>query len=148
MPDSSHRSPHFGFIFAILAAIFLSGVPLVLVDNSRGCMRRSRAMVARSMISQLAQAAAAYELDYAVYPPGDGTGSVFMAKCIQEKGAKKLPYYELSSDSLDSRGNLLTPFGDGKVYCYRAPGVQNPKSFDLWCEDEEGRADGINNWEK
>ena len=24
----------------------------------------------------------------------------------------------------------------------------DPSSFDLWCEDAKGRADGINNWEK
>ena len=34
-----------------------------------------------------------------------------------------------------------------KIVHYRYPGVRNPKSFDLWCEDLKGRPDGINNWQ-
>jgi hypothetical protein len=49
---------------------------------------------------------------------------------------------------LDARGNLVNPIGEGKIIFYCCPGVRNPKSFDRWCEDSKGRADGVNNWEK
>ena len=42
---------------------------------------------------------------------------------------------------------IPSPADTDRIVHYRCPGVHNPRSFDLWCEDTKGRADGINNWE-
>ncbi|MBV8879608.1 MAG: hypothetical protein JO332_06590 [Planctomycetaceae bacterium] len=47
---------------------------------------------------------------------------------------------------LGSKGDFLNPVNPDRILSYRCPGVHNPKTFDLWCEDADGRPDGINNW--
>jgi hypothetical protein len=122
----------------------------------------ARSGTASSLLGQLAQASKAYELDYAVYPKGDGKGSSDLVFYLQKKGAKQMPYFEFPLDMIDAgTKNVLNPvFGnDGDplasfVY-YRnnraggkaagggsvgtggsgaggAP-VWHPSSFDIWC---------------
>jgi len=77
---------------------------------------------------------------------GDGRGSSGLRIGLATPGAKKLPYFEFSPDSVDSNGNVRNPGDFEKLIHYAAPGLHNPKGFDLWCEDSKGRPDGINNW--
>lgn len=100
-----------------------------------------------AMISQLSQATKAYELDFGAYPPGDGRGSADLRKCLSLRGGK-CPYFEFPPDQVNTAGDIRRPVDDEKIVHYRCPGVHNPKTFDLWCEDSKGRPDGISNWEK
>ena len=93
------------------------------------------------MVDQLTQAAKAYELDHEAYPPGDGSGSVELAKLLANPG---YPYFEFDFEMLDEEGHIR--YGDLVVH-YRCPGVHNPSSFDLWMEDADGTRPGFNNWE-
>ena len=61
---------------------------------------------------------------------------------------KKYPYFEFKPDMLNGEGHirsLVAP--DSEIIHYRMPGTHNKMTFDLWCRDEDGRADGLNNWE-
>ena len=129
-------------VFLPLAWIFLSA-------HHGGESGRAREGVAASLISQLSQAAKAYELDYAVYPPGDGTGSKVLAEYLQRKGVKQMQYFEfdLAGPALSPAGDIRNPVNGEKIIYYRCPGLHNPKTFDLWCADSKGKADGIHNWE-
>jgi hypothetical protein len=100
------------------------------------------------MLNQLAQACKAYELDWGSYPSGDGGGTRSLTLKLRTLGARKLPYFEFAPDQLDPNANIRNPLEEGKIIYYRSPGIRNPKTFDLWCEDLAGRPDGINNWQK
>jgi prepilin-type N-terminal cleavage/methylation domain-containing protein len=135
-------------IISVMAALLLPALMKALCSARQG--------TAASLISQLAQAAKAYELDYAVFPPGKGTDSKDLAFYLQKKGAKQMQYFEFNPDMLD-QGNIVNPIWgkDGEppmtwIY-YRnnqvsvkgaaKPGaaatlgapVLHPNSFDMWC---------------
>ena len=100
------------------------------------------------MLSQLSGAAKMYELDHGGLPPGDGQNSAALMKCLRTPAAKQMPYFDFETDALSQDGSVRNPVDPDKIVHYRYPGVHNPKSFDLWCEDLKGRPDGINNWQK
>jgi prepilin-type N-terminal cleavage/methylation domain-containing protein len=141
-------------IIALLAALLLPALMKALCN--------ARAGTASALVSQLAQACKAYELDYAVYPKGDGKGSSDLVFYLQKKGAKQLPYFEFPLDMIHSgTKNVVNPVFGGDdpdplaafIY-YRnnranKPGgtggtggstsgaggapVIHPSSFDIWC---------------
>ena len=89
-------------IIALLAALLLPALMKALCN--------SRAGAAASLLNQLAQACKAYELDYAVYPPGNGKGSSDMVFYLQKKGAKQMPYFEFALDMIDTgTKNVINP---------------------------------------
>ena len=93
-------------IIALLAALLLPALMKALCNARSG--------TASSLINQLAQACKAYELDFAVYPKGDGKGSSDMVFYLQKKGAKQLPYFEFPVDMIDpGTRNVINPvFGN------------------------------------
>jgi prepilin-type N-terminal cleavage/methylation domain-containing protein len=93
-------------IIALLAALLLPALMKALCS--------ARAGTAAALISQLAQACKSYELDFAVYPKGDGKGSSDMVFYLQKKGAKQLPYFEFPVDLIDpGTKNVINPvFGN------------------------------------
>jgi len=103
---------------------------------------------ARSWIDLLDSAAKVYQVDRGSFPSGDGSGSGALVKCLRERGSRNHAYLRIERGHLDRDGNVLNPVEEGKIIYYCSPGTHNSKSFDLWCEDSKGRADGINNWEK
>jgi hypothetical protein len=132
--------------------IILPAIPLALwfassIHWTSGCAPSYEAM-AHHLISQVSTAVKAYELDHEQYPAGDGKGSGPLVRSLQTSMSKKRTYLDVRPEMVDEGGNLRNPVGEGKILHYRFPGQHNPKSFDLWCEDRKGRADGINNWEK
>jgi len=129
---------------ALAGVVLLGWRQLSWVD---GCSHsRARENIASSLLSQLSQAAKAYELDFSCYPPGDGTGSAKLVECLTAR-PEKCRYFELPREEYP-KGHILNPVDPDKIVHYRYPGIHNPKTFDLWCEDASGRADGINNWER
>jgi prepilin-type N-terminal cleavage/methylation domain-containing protein len=136
-------------IISLLAALLLPALMKALCNARQG--------TAASLISQLAQASKAYELDYAVYPPGKGTDSKDLAFYLQKKGAKQMQYFEFNPEMLD-QGNIVNPVWGkdseppmswiyyrnnqmikgaatvkpGAAAALGAP-VLHPSSFDMWC---------------
>lgn len=135
----------------ICAGLLLALFALFLVSATQlgGALARAREGTASSLIAQLSQAAKAYQLDYTVYPQGDGSGTKDLVISLQKRSAKQTVYFEFPRDPmmLTPAGDILNPVLEGKIIYYRCPGIHNPKSFDLWCEDSKGKRDGINNWE-
>jgi hypothetical protein len=131
---------------ALLVALLL--IAWFVLPLGRSGPRPSQEADARSWIELLESGAKVYQLDRGAFPPGDGSGSAVLAKCLRTQGTNKHAPLRIEKKHLDRDGNVLNPVGESKIIYYRSPGTHNPKSFDLWCEDAKGRADGINNWEK
>ena len=137
-------------IISLLAALLLPALMKALCSSRQGA--------AASLVNQLAQACKAYELDYAVYPPGKGADSKDLVSYLSKKGAKQLSYFDFTPEMLDN-GNVINPVfgaeGDppsnwihyrnniaGQTGSNRAqPGQSGPggapyvhvNSFDIWC---------------
>jgi len=160
------RSSGFTLIELLIVIVIISLLAALLLPALMKALCTARAGAAQTLISQLAQAAKAYELDYAVYPPGKGQDSKDLAFYLQKKGAKQMQYFEFAPDMLD-QGNILNPvYGkDGEppsIWIYyrnnqisgKAGGAQkagqnatqsapvlHPNSFDMWCAGCDYRGD-------
>src|SRR5262245_66296445 len=87
-------------IIALIAALLLPAILKALCSARQG--------TAEHLVDQLSQAAKAYELDYAIYPPGKGDGTKELAFYLQKKGPKKNSYFEFTLDML-SNGHVINP---------------------------------------
>ena len=160
------RGSGFTLIELLIVIVIISLLAALLLPALMKALCNARQGAASSLISQLAQASKAYELDYAVYPPGKGQDSKDLAFYLQKKGAKQMQYFEFAPDMLD-QGNILNPvYGkDGEppsIWIYyrnnqisaKAGGVQkpgqnatqsapvlHPNSFDMWCAGCDYRGD-------
>jgi prepilin-type N-terminal cleavage/methylation domain-containing protein len=170
MGRTQGRRTGFTLIELLIVIVIISLLAALLLPALMKALCNARAGTASSLISQLAQASKAYELDYAVYPPGKGTDSKDLAFYLQKKGAKQMQYFEFNPEMLD-QGNVVNPVWgkDGEppmtwIY-YRnnqmttakggqmkaapkagaaavlgAP-VLHPSSFDMWCAGCDYRGD-------
>ena len=158
----NRRKKGFTLIELLIVVVIIALLAALLLPALMKALCNARSGTASSLLNQLAQASKAYELDFAVYPKGDGKGSSDLVFYLQKKGAKQMPYFEFPLDMIDAgTKNVINPvFGnDGDpissfVY-YRnnragkgssgsgsgsgsggasgsAP-VLHPSSFDLWC---------------
>ena len=158
MGKTARRGTGFTLIELLIVIVIISLLAALLLPALMKALCNSRQGAAASLVSQLAQACKAYELDFAVYPPGKGTGSKEMVNFLQRKGAKQLSYFEFQLDQLD-QGNIVNPVfgreGDppsnwihyrnniaGTTAATRpTPGSAGPggapyvhvNSFDIWC---------------
>ncbi|HVR87510.1 MAG TPA: type II secretion system protein [Planctomycetota bacterium] len=130
-------------IIGILAALVLPVVCHVLVVARHG--------MAENLASQVVTGLKAYELDHAVYPPGDGIGSRALVQALTGSGPRNLPYLETREDQLSPDGSLLSPAHPDDqaplgIFHYRnnrgrkpgpdglgRPGVASRNEYDLWC---------------
>jgi prepilin-type N-terminal cleavage/methylation domain-containing protein len=151
------RGKGFTLIELLIVIVIISLLAALLLPALMKALCNARSGAASSLISQLAQASKAYELDYAVYPPGKGKDSKDLAFYLQKKGAKQMAYFEFNPDQLD-QGNIVNPVwgkegdppsnwiyyrnnkstgagtgtGGGAAAAGGAP-VLHPNSFDIWC---------------
>src|SRR5258706_13863136 len=97
------RRPGKGFtlIELLIVIVIISLLAALLLPALMKALCNARAGTASSLISQLSQAAKAYELDYAVYPPGDGKDSKNLSYYLDKKGAKQMSYFEFQPDMRD-----------------------------------------------
>jgi prepilin-type N-terminal cleavage/methylation domain-containing protein len=130
-------------IIGILASLVVPVLLHVLTVARHGA--------AETTASSVVQALKSYEMDHAVYPPGDGRGSRSMVSCLLEPGPKGLPLIERGEEMLTAEGDLVNPAHPGAgaplgIFHYRnnrgrgqgpvdagRPGVSPRNEYDLWC---------------
>jgi type II secretory pathway pseudopilin PulG len=130
-------------ILSILMAILIPVITHAL------CVARHGATEA--FVDQVVQVLKAYELDHAVYPPGDGNGSRGLVKALSEPGPKGLPLLDVKEEFLTPDGDLRNPVHSDApppipLIHYRnnrgrrpgpdgvgRPGVSTRNEYDLWC---------------
>jgi type II secretion system protein G len=147
-------------IICLIAALLLPAILKALCS--------ARAGTAAHLISQLDQAAEAYQLDYAVYPTGSGTGTKDLVYALSQSGPKKQKYFEFPVDLLTTGGDVVNPvWSDGDpaiaMIYYRLnvkqggappgggggnqPPPQRKSKFDMWCAGcDYTTADPKTNW--
>ena len=108
------RAKGFTLIELLIVVVIIALLAGLLLPALMKALCNARSGTASSLLNQLAQACKAYELDYAVYPPGKGQGSSDMVFYLQKKGAKQLPYFEFPLDMVDpGTKNVINPvFGN------------------------------------
>ena len=158
----SSKSRGFTLIELLVVIVIICLIAALLLPAILKALCSARAGTASHLISQLDQAAEAYQLDYAVYPTGDGSGTKDLVYALQQAGPKKQSYFQFPQDLLTTDGNVVNPvWSDGdptiaKIY-YRlnaqqgggkpggggggggggaggtAPPIQRKSKFDMWC---------------
>jgi prepilin-type N-terminal cleavage/methylation domain-containing protein len=108
MGRTEHRRVGFTLIELLIVIVIISLLAALLLPALMKALCTARQGTAASLISQLAQASKAYELDFAVFPPGKGTDSKDLAFYLQKKGAKQMQYFEFNPEMLD-QGNIVNP---------------------------------------
>jgi hypothetical protein len=100
------------FLKLLIAGPVILGLCSYLLSGVTGEPCSARAGTAAHLISQLDQAAEAYQLDCGVYPPGDGTGSRALVEALSRLGrGKRNPYFEFPADLLTTSGDVVNPVG-------------------------------------
>lgn len=173
---SSRSRRGFTLIELLVVIVIIMLLAALLLPAILKALCQARAGAAKHLVDQLSQAAKTYELDWAVFPPGKGDGTKELAYYLQQKGPKKLAYFDFPQDML-SGGNVINPvYGDGdpptNIIYYRnnavtgsgsggggggggggQPPVYHKSSFDMWCAGcnytgaNQTSAWSINNWE-
>src|SRR6185436_11393355 len=108
------RSKGFTLIELLIVVVIIALLAALLLPALMKALCNARSGTASSLVNQLAQACKAYELDYAVYPKGDGKGSSDMVFYLQKKGAKQMPYFEFPVDMIHGgTKNVVNPVYGG-----------------------------------
>ncbi len=130
-------------IIGLLAALIIPGIVVIMCSSREG--------VAEQLVKSLSMASAAYEMNTAVYPPGDGRGSADLVFCLRAEGPGKKPYFHFPDGTVGAHG-VVNPVwsdrpppegvihyrnnqgaGPGSGGCVDMPAVQHTGRFDLWC---------------
>ncbi len=98
----------FTLIELLVVIVIISLIAALLLPAIVKAMCTARAGTAEHMIDQLSQAAKSYELDHAVYPPGDGSGSKDLVYYMEQKGPKRTPYFDFAPD-MKQGGHVVNP---------------------------------------
>jgi len=139
---------------AVVTAASAVAVLLVPPAPEEGGRRRER--LARRLVEQLAEETWNYFHEHGEFPPGDGTGSAGLVRALGRPSRTGAPYVQFSREMLTPDGDLRNPVAPRNcIIHYRrnpeAAGLdsvaRNLGTFDLWGLSQDGRPDGINNWD-
>jgi prepilin-type N-terminal cleavage/methylation domain-containing protein len=130
-------------ILSILMAMLIPVVLHVLVVARQGATE--------ALLDQVAQCLKSYELNQAIYPPGDGNGTRGLVDALSKPGPRSSRLLDLKVDQLTPDGDLINPVQSdagapiNRIH-YRnnrgrspgpdgvgRPGVSSGNEFDLWC---------------
>jgi prepilin-type N-terminal cleavage/methylation domain-containing protein len=135
-------------LVVIVIILILMALVVPVVIHVLGVARQG---VAENLMSQLVQAIKSYEVDHAVYPPGDGHGSRGLVKALTEPGPKNLPLMPDREDLRTLEGDFLNPVHHDREAPLNAihyrnnagrkagpdglgrPGISPRREYDLWC---------------
>ena len=129
----------------VIVAIF-AGYAVFYLPKVSEALMEGRAGAAASYVNILSQAVKNYEFDLGGYP---ASGSANLARALQTKGPKNLPYYEFMPGSLNEKGEISDPLWSDLIIHYRFEDQQ----FIIYStgpnrEDERGLGDDISTGNK
>jgi prepilin-type N-terminal cleavage/methylation domain-containing protein len=145
------QSRGFTLVELLVVILILSILMSILLPVLFHVLNVAHEATAETLVMNVIQAAKAYELDHAVYPPGDGSGSRDLVRALSRPGPKQLPLMEIQEDMLTPEGDLINPAQkDGepslRIIHYRnnrgrtrgpdgvgRPGISSTRPFDVWC---------------
>jgi prepilin-type N-terminal cleavage/methylation domain-containing protein len=146
------RDPRgFTLVEMLVVILIISLLAALLVPVLIHVLGIARQGATEAMLSKIAEVVHDYEQTTMRFPPGDGSGSRGLVKCLREPGPKQGPYMEIRDDLLTPEGDLLNPVHADdaaplNVVHYRnnrgrkrgpdgvgRPGVSALREFDLWC---------------
>ncbi len=128
-----------------LTVLGAAGAGLLAVRHEVMSQRRK---VAESLLDQLHQACLSYELDNAVYPPGDGFGSRDLARALSKPVKCRYPHPTQGPGPfahLHPEGSFRNPIWPDEpapwgVVHYRRNWAGARPPLDLWAFDQDGAA--------
>lgn len=140
-------------LFSERNRIILAGIYLALVAGAGVCwaypaIKSAQAATAMSRIADLEFGLERYHAQFGCYPQGDGSGTRDLLKALSVNDAEGVPFINKLGPEFLRDGHFDNPVDRSKWIHYQCPGVHNPTKFDLWCEDNKGIPDGINNWSR
>ncbi len=137
------RSPIFSFVAGALLLAVIAGI---LPPIGLRALPSALQSTTEHLIAQLGEAAEAYQVDFGMYPPGDGTGTRPLVEALSRSGPKKQKDFEFPPDLLKDGSVVNAVRCETTIIHYLYPGLHRPGKFDLWAEDCHGNPAGINNW--
>jgi len=133
----------FTLIELMIVVIIIAALAAMIVPRLSGRAEQAKVAVAQSDINaNLSTALKLYQLDNGYFPSTEQGLEALITKATTEPMPRNWngPYIEKST---------LDPWGN--QYKYRAPGVNNKSSYDLYSAGKdgiEGNEDDITNWSK
>jgi len=135
------RNEGFTFIEIMVVVIILGILAAIILPKFTGRTEEARKNAAQSQVGVFATALDAYELDNGSYP----TAEQGLKALVETPTTPPIPP-RWKGPYLQKRVPK-DPWGND--YVYKSPGVQNPRSYDLFSygpDGKEGGGDDITNW--
>lgn len=132
-------------VIVIISILMALVIPIVI-----HVIQVARQGTSEALASQLETVLKSYELQDAVYPPGDGSGTRAMVEALRRPGSGNLPLFEPKPDMLTPEGDLIDPVQHDaeapiNIFHYRnnrgrkpgpdgvgRPGIAPRNEYDLW----------------
>ena len=152
------RRPGFTLIELLVVIVIIMILAGLLLPTVMRAICNGRAGSMEALLTQLEQAAKAYQLDHADYPPGNSTcDSKTLADALSKASLRHSAYFEFKASQRDAAGNIVNAvFPDEDTIKYRnnymnrdpkAKGLHNKTGIDMWCMGCDKDAESINNWD-
>jgi prepilin-type N-terminal cleavage/methylation domain-containing protein len=147
----------FTLVELLIVIIIISLLAALLLPALVKAICAAKETKAMDLITNIENACKIYERDFNSYPAGAAVAPFYSKWCadaLSKPGPRKQPYIEWVAGDLDGNGNVRNPVNPQGMIYYRNNIALNPKppeaknkySVDLWCENCEGVATGVNNW--
>lgn len=140
-------------IMIVMAIILILGGILIPKLVRRGKQTAKEAW-AGSEIRQLQAALVSYSGDWGTYPSDDEDGidgCVNLVEALESENSEGGAYWQCPSDSKDSDGNFVDPWGRPYRYRYKTGSIEGAGrgiGYNIWSigRDDSDAEDDIKNW--